>query len=107
MGILGLKGPARPAARQGRYRQDLLGGSDVPSWRARLTLLGGEALPSFRRAQRKGESVKKLQKRITLDRETVRRLDYQQLGAAQGAINYSTGNICPTYTCSTQPRTCG
>ena len=42
--------------------------------------------------------MKKQQQRITLDRETVRLLDPVQLGAAQGAYNYSTGPICPYYT---------
>jgi hypothetical protein len=50
--------------------------------------------------------MKKQQKRIALDRETVRRLDSQELGAAQGAYNYSTGNMCPTYTCTTPQKTC-
>jgi len=47
--------------------------------------------------------MKKQQKRMVLDRETVRRLDVAALAAAQGGYNYSTGNICPTYTCSTRP----
>ncbi|HXO41630.1 MAG TPA: class I lanthipeptide [Thermoanaerobaculia bacterium] len=47
--------------------------------------------------------MKKLQKRIVLDRETVRRLDAPALGAVAGGYNYSTGNICHTYTCSTTP----
>lgn len=47
--------------------------------------------------------MKKQQKRMVLDRETVRRLDIAALGAVQGGYNYSTGNICPTYTCSTRP----
>jgi hypothetical protein len=42
--------------------------------------------------------MKKRQQRITLERETVRCLDPGQLSAAQGAYNYSTGDICHTYT---------
>ena len=50
--------------------------------------------------------MKKRQQRITLDRETVRRLDPGQLGDVQGGVNYSTGDICHTlgYSC---PRNCG
>ncbi|HEV3073785.1 MAG TPA: hypothetical protein VHB47_05140 [Thermoanaerobaculia bacterium] len=47
--------------------------------------------------------MKKQQKRIVLDRETVRRLDAAALGAVPGGYNYSTGIICHTYTCSTKP----
>ena len=47
--------------------------------------------------------MKKQQKKVVLDRETLRRLDAAALGAVQGGYNYSTGNICPTYTCSTKP----
>jgi hypothetical protein len=47
--------------------------------------------------------MKKKQKTIVLDRETVRRLDAAALGAVPGGYNYSTGNICHTYTCSTKP----
>ncbi len=47
--------------------------------------------------------MKKQQKRMVLDRETVRRLDTPSLGAVAGGYNYSTGNICHTYTCSTKP----
>jgi hypothetical protein len=47
--------------------------------------------------------MKKQQKRMVLDRETVRRLDATALGAVPGGYNYSTGNMCPTYTCSTRP----
>ncbi len=50
--------------------------------------------------------MKKQQRRITLDRETVRRLDRVEQSAVKGAVNYSTGNICTShtpYTCSTQP----
>ena len=47
--------------------------------------------------------MKKQQKGIVLDRETVRRLDAAALGAVEGGYNYSTGNMCPTYTCSTKP----
>jgi hypothetical protein len=47
--------------------------------------------------------MKKQQKRIVLDRETVRRLDAAALGDVAGGYNYSTGNICHTYTCSTKP----
>jgi hypothetical protein len=36
--------------------------------------------------------------RLALARETVHRLDREELGAAQGAYNYSTGAICHTYT---------
>ncbi len=38
------------------------------------------------------------QNRLTLDRETVQRLDREALGAARGGYNYSTGPICHTYT---------
>jgi len=50
--------------------------------------------------------MKKQQKRIVLDRETVRRLDSTEFGAAKGAVNYSTGNICTSHTpyaCSQAP----
>ncbi|MBV8203347.1 MAG: class I lanthipeptide [Acidobacteria bacterium] len=42
--------------------------------------------------------MKKQQKKVALDRETVRRLDREELDAAKGGYNYSTGNICPYYT---------
>jgi hypothetical protein len=38
------------------------------------------------------------QPQLTLDRETVQRLDREDLGAAEGGYNYSTGAICHTYT---------
>ena len=49
--------------------------------------------------------MKKQQKRITLDRETVRRLDRADFDAVKGAVNYSTGAICTSHTpyaCSNQ-----
>jgi len=50
--------------------------------------------------------VKKQQRRITLYRETVRRLDRVEQGAVKGAVNFSTGDVCTShtpYTCSTKP----
>ncbi|HLX07074.1 MAG TPA: hypothetical protein VKY89_04350 [Thermoanaerobaculia bacterium] len=50
--------------------------------------------------------MKKQERRITLDRETVRRLDRLEQGAVKGAVNFSTGNVCTShtpYTCSTNP----
>lgn len=49
--------------------------------------------------------MKKRQGRIKLDRETVRRLDREELGTLQGAVNFSTGAICTSHTpyaCSIQ-----
>ncbi|MDP9121090.1 MAG: class I lanthipeptide [Acidobacteriota bacterium] len=47
--------------------------------------------------------MKKKQKKMVLDRETVRRLDAAALGAVEGGYNYSTGIICHTHVCSTKP----
>jgi hypothetical protein len=47
--------------------------------------------------------MKKQQKKMVLDRETVRRLDAATLGSVEGGYNYSTSIICHTYTCSTKP----
>jgi hypothetical protein len=41
--------------------------------------------------------------RLALARETVLRLDREELGAARGGYNYSTGAICHTYTQVTCP----
>ncbi len=53
--------------------------------------------------------MKKKQSRITLDRETVRRLDGVGLGAIKGAVNFSTGNVCTSHTpyaCTEVQNTC-
>jgi hypothetical protein len=42
--------------------------------------------------------MKKQPKRMSLDRETVRRLDRADLGAIPGAVNFSTGNVCTSHT---------
>lgn len=42
--------------------------------------------------------MKKEQKKIVLDRETVRRLDGAEVGAVKGAVNFSTGAICTSHT---------
>ena len=46
--------------------------------------------------------MKRLPKRLTLNRETVRRLDPRELAIAQAGYNYSTAaSICP-YLCPSQ-----
>ena len=50
--------------------------------------------------------MKKQQKRISLDRETVRRLDPAAFGAVKGAVNYSTGAICTSHTPYACTNTC-
>jgi hypothetical protein len=53
--------------------------------------------------------MKKQQRRIALDRETVRRLDGAEIGAIKGAVNFSTGNVCTSHTpyaCSMNYNTC-
>jgi hypothetical protein len=53
--------------------------------------------------------MKKKQKRIALDRETVRRLDRMESSAVKGAVNFSTGNVCTSHTpyaCTEIQNTC-
>lgn len=51
--------------------------------------------------------MKKQQQKMTLTRETVRRLDRAEYGAVKGAVNYSTGNICTSHTPYLCTNTCG
>jgi hypothetical protein len=50
--------------------------------------------------------MKRLPKRLTLHRETVRRLDPSELATAQGGYNYSTGSICPYLNCPSIKKPC-
>ena len=50
--------------------------------------------------------MKRQPKRIALNRETIQRLSREELGGAQGAYNYSTLIICPTYGCTPTIKPC-
>ncbi len=57
--------------------------------------------------ERKGDPiVKRMQKRIALNRETLRRLNPEEISGARGGYNYSTLDICPTYGCNPTRKPC-